>query len=129
VLDGQVGENLIILLDRVAAFGHHSGHEQLRSGDSVRRRVDELLLDARSLARVACPGRIGEWLDVKTLDPALAFGQLGFRLAPAVALTCHSVIFRAEALPEPAAARYCHHAKHNCPNHDDGRNDAHDNPS
>jgi hypothetical protein len=44
------------------------------------RRVDELLLDARPLARVACPGHIGELLDVKTLDPALAFRQLGLRL-------------------------------------------------
>src|ERR1700730_16397096 len=112
----------------VAAFGHHVGHEELRSGDSVRRRVDELLLDARPLARVACPGNIGERLDVKTLDPALAFGQLGFRLAPAVALTYQPVVFRAEALLESAAAKHCQHAANNCPDHDNGHDNAYDNP-
>jgi len=96
--DRQVSENLIMLFNGVAAFGHHGGHQDLRSGDSVCRRVDELLLDARPLARLACPGRIGERLDVKSLDLALAFGQFGFRLAPAAALTYQPAVFRAEAL-------------------------------
>jgi hypothetical protein len=131
VLDGQVGKNLILIMlsGRVAAFGHYVSYEELRSGDSVRRRVDELLLDARPLVRVACPGHIGERLDVKTLDPALTFGQLSFRFAPAVALTYQPVVFRAEVLPESAAARHCHHAENNCPGHDDSHDNAHDNPS
>ena len=91
MLDGQVGKNLVIMFGRVAAFGHHGGDEQLRSGDSVRGRVDEPLLDARPLPRVACPRRIGQRLDVKIRDSVLALGQFGFRLAPAVALTHHIV--------------------------------------
>jgi hypothetical protein len=50
VLDGQVGKNLIMVFDRVAALGHHGGHEGLRFGGSVHRRFDELLLDARPFA-------------------------------------------------------------------------------
>jgi hypothetical protein len=30
VLDGQVGKNLIMMFDRIAALGHHRGHEGLR---------------------------------------------------------------------------------------------------
>jgi hypothetical protein len=130
VLDGQVGENLILitLLGRVTAFGHHVGYEELRSRDSVGRRVDELLLDAHPPVRVACPGHIGERLEVKTLDPALAFGELGFRLAPAVALADQPVVFGTKTLLEPAAAGHCQHAENNCPDHDDGHDNAHDNP-
>ncbi|HEX3191943.1 MAG TPA: hypothetical protein VHS30_19400 [Streptosporangiaceae bacterium] len=98
----------------------------MRSGDSVRGRVDEPLLDARPLPRVACPRRIGERLDVKIRDSALALGQFGFRLVPAVALTHHPVVFRAEALLEPTAAQHWHHAEHHRPDPDDGHDDAHD---
>jgi hypothetical protein len=128
VLHGQVGKNLVIMFGRVATFGHHGGDEQLRSGDSVRGCVDEPLLDARPLPRVACPRRIGERLDVKIRDSPLAPGQFGFRLAPAVALTHHPVVFRAEALLEPTAAQHWHHAEHHRPDHDDGHDDAHDDP-
>ena len=130
MLYGQVGKNLILILlpGRVAAFGNHVGYEELRSGDSIRRCVDELLLDARPPARVAFSGHIGERLDIKPLDPALAFGQLGFRLAPAVALAYQPVVFRAEALLEPAAAEHCRHAEDDCHDHDYGHDNAYDNP-
>ncbi len=98
VLDGQVSKNLIIMFGRVTAFSHDGDDEQLCPGDSVRRRVDELLLDGRPLPRVACPRRIGERPDVKIPDAALAPGQLGFGLALTVSLTDKPVVFRAEAL-------------------------------
>ena len=78
MLDRKVGKNLTIFFDWIAAFGHHGGDEQLRPGDRIRRRVDELFLDARPLLRIACSRRIGERLDIKTLDSMLALGQLGF---------------------------------------------------
>ncbi len=44
ILDGQIGKDLIIAFDRVAAFGQHGGYQQLRSRDGLRRSVNEPLL-------------------------------------------------------------------------------------
>src|SRR6266487_6606158 len=91
------------MLRRVATFSHHSG-EQLRACDSVRRRVDEPLLDSCPLIGVACAGRVRERMCIQASDSALALRQLTLCLELAVALTYHPVVFRAEAPLKPAPA-------------------------
>jgi hypothetical protein len=43
--------------------------------------------------------------------------EAGFRLAPAVALTHQSAVFRAEALLQPTATKHCHHAEDDYPDY------------
>jgi hypothetical protein len=98
---GQVGQNLIEIVGRVAPLRHHGGDQRPRRRDSFGGRVDEPLLDGCPLIRITLSRDTGQRADFKIARPPLALGEFGFGRALAAALSDQAVIFRAELPPQP----------------------------
>jgi hypothetical protein len=117
---GQVGENLILIVGRVASLRHHGGDQRPRRRYCFGGRVNEPLLDGCPLIRITLPRDTGQWTDVKSTGPPLALGELSFRRALAAVLGYQTVVFRTEAPPQPAAAPRRQQAAQQGTDHDDG---------
>lgn len=117
---GQVGQNLIVMVGRVAPLRHYGGDQRPRGRDGFGGRVNEPLLDGCPLIRITLPRDTGQRTDIESPRPPLALGEFGFGRALAAVLGDQAVVFRAELPPQPTAAHGHQQAAHQDTDHDDG---------
>jgi hypothetical protein len=126
MVDGHVrGPPLEVLVDRVAALGHHLGDETVGIAHGGLRLVDELPLHALPALGVAVARAGIELTDLELLATVTALGELGLGRSLVALLGEGAAVLGPEALLQPlGTALPCDHdACHDKRDHQDADDD------